>query len=148
MNFGNLNRSVALLANVGVLAGIIFLAIEIRQNNQLLTAEARQVALQNRSLTLERWAGDRELMALRLKATNNESLTTDELWRIESDFTALISRFEYDYDQYQAGLIPYLPMSGWKSIFARWPYMVALWGSQSDRFSMEFVQFVNMEILD
>ena len=42
MNLDNLNKSLTLFANVGVLAGIIFLAIEINQNTSVLRSEAYQ----------------------------------------------------------------------------------------------------------
>ena len=37
----DLAQTLNTLANVGVIAGIIFLAFELRQNNDLLTAQAR-----------------------------------------------------------------------------------------------------------
>ena len=36
----DLGQTVGILANLGVIAGILFLAIELRQNNQLLRVEA------------------------------------------------------------------------------------------------------------
>ncbi len=36
-----LGQTIAILANVGVIAGILFLAIELRQNNEALGLQAR-----------------------------------------------------------------------------------------------------------
>ena len=44
----NLGQTIGLLANLGVIAGIIFLAIELRQNNELLGAEVRSIRMENR----------------------------------------------------------------------------------------------------
>ena len=49
MDGDKLNRWVTLLANLGVIAGIVFLGIEIRQNNALLEAEAGYKSAQNRA---------------------------------------------------------------------------------------------------
>ena len=38
----DLGRTIGILANLGVIAGIIFLGVELRQNNELMEAEARR----------------------------------------------------------------------------------------------------------
>jgi hypothetical protein len=42
MNTDNLNRWLTLGANIGVLIGIIFLALELQQNNELLESQAQE----------------------------------------------------------------------------------------------------------
>ncbi len=37
----DLGQTITILANVGVIAGIVFLAVELRQNNTLMAAQAR-----------------------------------------------------------------------------------------------------------
>lgn len=41
MNFEKLNQWLSLLANIGVLLGIIFLAVEMRQNTAMMQAQTR-----------------------------------------------------------------------------------------------------------
>lgn len=41
MNYDNLNKWLAVLANIGVLAGIVFLSLEIDQSNRIAEREAR-----------------------------------------------------------------------------------------------------------
>ena len=43
----DLGQTITILANVGVIAGIVFLAIELRQNNEYMAANARYDLLQN-----------------------------------------------------------------------------------------------------
>ena len=38
-------QTIQILANVGVIAGIAFLAVELRQNNELLRSSSRQALL-------------------------------------------------------------------------------------------------------
>ena len=40
-------QTISILANVGVIAGIVFLGIELRQNNELMAAQARQASFEN-----------------------------------------------------------------------------------------------------
>ena len=41
----DLGQTITILANIGVIAGIVFLGLEIRQNNELMAAEARYKVL-------------------------------------------------------------------------------------------------------
>ena len=41
----DLGQAITILVNMGVIAGIVFLGIELRQNNELLSAEARATRL-------------------------------------------------------------------------------------------------------
>lgn len=41
MRFDKINQSLALLANLGVIAGIVFLAMEVQQNTSMMQAQTR-----------------------------------------------------------------------------------------------------------
>jgi ATP phosphoribosyltransferase regulatory subunit HisZ len=47
MNMEKLNHWLTLVANFGVIAGVVFLAYELRQNNELLEQGSRYSMLQN-----------------------------------------------------------------------------------------------------
>jgi hypothetical protein len=49
MNNSKLNDWMTLTANVAVLAGIVFLGLELQQNNELLRTQANLVLSQNRT---------------------------------------------------------------------------------------------------
>ena len=144
----DLGQIVSILANLGVIAGIVFLAIEIRQNNELLRSEARESQVESRAGSLERWAADGELMQLRLRASDGEQLTTAEEWRVAFDFSSIMTRLEHDYELYQRGRIEYVPVQGWASIFDRWPYMRSLWLGRRGNYSPEFVDFMEESVVN
>ena len=54
----DLGQTISVLAKLGVIAGIAFLATELKQNNELLRAEAEYNYLQNRLCNRERIAED------------------------------------------------------------------------------------------
>ena len=47
----NLSQVITILSNLGVIAGIFFLAVEMEQNNRLLDAQVSYNLLQNRTRT-------------------------------------------------------------------------------------------------
>ena len=49
----DLGQSIGILANLGVIAGIVFLGLELRQNNSLLAAQARYSLRQLRTDTAD-----------------------------------------------------------------------------------------------
>ena len=63
MNLDSLNKWLTLLANIGVIAGIAFLAIEINQNNKQLEIQSYQ-NWSNSAINLNMSLTDRELSAI------------------------------------------------------------------------------------
>ena len=59
MNLNNAEKWLSLIANFGVVAGIIFLAIEVRQNQELLERDYELARLDSMSLDLSRHAEHR-----------------------------------------------------------------------------------------
>ncbi len=74
----DLGQTIGILANVGVIAGIVFLGFELRQNNQFLGAEARYNLLQNRQAVHLMVIQDDNVAGLLVKAAGAEELTTIE----------------------------------------------------------------------
>ena len=58
----DVGQTIAILANVGVIAGIIFLAIEIGQNQAALDEQNTLTRLSGRDATLEYFSGFRKLL--------------------------------------------------------------------------------------
>ena len=48
----DLGQTAAVLANLGVIAGVLFLALELQQNNELIAAEGR---LNRSNQVIETW---------------------------------------------------------------------------------------------
>ena len=59
MNLDNANKWLSVIANFGVVAGIIFLGIEVRQNQELLERDYALARLDSASLDLSRHAANR-----------------------------------------------------------------------------------------
>mgnify|MGYP001816310501 FL=1 len=113
-----LGQFVAIGANVGVIAGLIFLAMEIRQNNRFLAAQARYSLRQYRSDIADslmlphvieathKWARDEEISPEEKSTGLMVAIKIVELW-------------EWQYGEYAAGMLQKseLPVGAWRLWF-------------------------------
>ncbi len=72
-----LGQTIGVLANFGVIAGIVFLAIEINQNNALLASEANVELFRNRV------SADERLGTAFIKGLDGQELTREERFILE-----------------------------------------------------------------
>jgi len=109
-----LNQWLTLFANIGVLVGIVFLAIEIDQNTENLEMN-RQVALTeayaNRSSTVQdaqvaaALSSDFGEIYVKWQRGGSEVLTESERFRVSSWETARVFRLESQYIMWEQGLL-------------------------------------------
>ena len=91
----DLGQFVQTLATVGVIAGIVFLAFELRQNNELMEAEARFNRLTVSREAYNILSTNGELAEIIVKANNNESLTEVEHFRFTSAYMRFLNNMEW-----------------------------------------------------
>ena len=93
MNKSELTSTVGVLANFGVLIGIVLLVAELRQNQALMRAQTRNnIAETAISLGFEQ-ATSSELLAVQLKATSGEVLTELENLRLTRPALRTVERW-------------------------------------------------------
>jgi hypothetical protein len=105
MNTDKLNRSLALLANIGVIAGIVFLAVEIRQNTEMLRSQTRD-SITEKQLALFGWmATSTENSRIRAQGNRSE-LDPDSPEAAQYDWmiAGTLRLWENEWYQYQRGL--------------------------------------------
>lgn len=150
MNVDQLNRWLTLLANVGVIAGIVFLGAELQQNNDLLTAQARAVRVQIQTDFL----GDMEQEAtaeLVAKAWRQEELTDAEEARVFWLGTRVLVAWEYVYGEYEEGMIAEsaLPADLWRTTFEEHiPRMCQTWERERTGASHSFVRWMEENVVN
>jgi hypothetical protein len=101
----NFVQVVSVLANLGVLAGIVFLAFELRQNNEQLAAQSRFNYYQQRIAQTRSLADDPQLIDLVLKSRSGELLTESEQVRVSQLISTLFVAWEFEYGEWERGLI-------------------------------------------
>ena len=147
-----LGQTITILANIGVIAGIVFLALELQQNNRLLSAQAEYNMLQNRQTRVI--TQDAELAEFWFKVNSGAELNGVERLRVDAYIVDALQNWEWEYAQYQAGDLDRddLPVTAWRNAFRgqglrrldRYP---VVWESLKAGFDPEFVEFIEESVI-
>ena len=143
-------QTIEIFANIGVIGGLILLAFELHQNNELLEAEANLVLSQNRISANELLATDDGLSQAFIDGLNGEQLSQLQTLKLERFYVAVFTRWEWEHEQFRRGLIDgqNLPVSDWRAIVRAWPNMAKFWEiEQHNGRSADFVQFMAENVL-
>jgi hypothetical protein len=74
----DLAQMISILANIGVIAGIVFLAIELRQNNESLAVQARLERESAMRVGVARGLGDPAYIGALAKSQRGDALSDEE----------------------------------------------------------------------
>ena len=105
MDARKLNRWLGVATNIGVIIGLVFLAIEIHQNSEMLkltSSRESTAALQN--VTIQQMQP--EIAEIIGKAYDNKQLSLSETITLEGFLMSYLFVLQEDFIDYQAGLFP------------------------------------------
>jgi len=105
MKTPNLGQTISTLANLGVIAGIIFLALELQQNNQLLRAEAIGAVLETRLNRQDLVLQGVDVAALIERNRTSDVLSPEDLERIRALRSSGFIGWQRDYFLFQEGIL-------------------------------------------
>lgn len=145
MTFDEINKWLGLIANIGVIAGIVFLGYELRQNNENLESQARYTIKESRSAMNSQIAHDPEFAAMLVKARIGELSPTEQV-QLDSFFRSNLANWEWDYEEYLRGRLD-LNVDLYKSFANAFPQIQVLWESSKASYRDEFQHFMDEEIL-
>jgi len=140
------------LANAGVIAGIIFLAMELRQNNELLQLEAKAILVENLQDGWYQIVSDPGLAEIFIKDRSNETLSEVEEMRLNAYWMGMLLRREWQFQHFPES------SNGWegmKRLFTSYGSLNRTWHGETsasraagkDSFSPEFVLFMEDQII-
>lgn len=151
MDTDKLNRWMTLIANIGVLIGIIFLAIEIRQNTEITRAQITQSRADTAILLASEWVNSDYLPGIYEKISLGEDLTFQENRRYRTWLRASLRNHQNNYLQYSQGFLgDYIPRStaiAVRGIISN-PHARSYWDEFKMGYSDEFIDFVNRALAD
>jgi len=138
---------VGVLANIGVIAGIVFLGIELRQNNDLLRAEARASRV-----TMSQGAFLPLMQSSDLVQALGPSLGDDrdiDTLLVTFYYQYILVGWEYSFFEVQFGALEEsaLPVNGWRGLFGLMPGLRAHYESRRETFRPQFVDFMDSQVL-
>ena len=100
MNLDSMNRWLTLAGNIGVLAGIIFLAFELQQNTVATQLEASS-GFQNSFSEIELFiAGNPEFTELLLKGRNDEEISDADALRLWVFYGNVLRQWQFTHFMY------------------------------------------------
>ena len=147
-NKEDLDRWLSLLASVGVIAGIVFLAIEIRQNTEMVRSQTRDSITEKQIAVFEWFATSSENNRIRV-AGDRLGLDPDSpeysqyAWMIAGN----LRLWENEWYQYQQGLFepeefePRIYI--WKQMIDHAPGIKKMWETQRGAYSPEFKALID-----
>jgi len=148
LDFG---QSVTVLANLGVIAGIVFLAVELRQNSQIVRAQSRAQISSESADHIMRRAEDPELVDIQLRANEGNELTPIEQERLNLMRQSTLRRWENIHYQYRQGLYSEEEFVGntsaWRDVLSNGSYR-QFWGNRRDQFSPDFAAELDRLVLE
>ncbi|MBT4519408.1 MAG: hypothetical protein HOC23_05330 [Halieaceae bacterium] len=118
MNVQKTNHWIALIANFGVIAGVVFLAFEIQQNNELLVQESRYSMLENQKDWKFFLNGNPEVAKLIYAPDTGELSEVDKLRRFDI-LNGLLLTWQWEWEQSQTGLFgdSQLPVEAFRTLW-------------------------------
>jgi hypothetical protein len=99
----NLTQAVEIIANIGVLCGIVFLALQIRQNNNELRAQSRFNYFQTRIGLSKELATNSELGRIAMKKASGDELSPQESYHSFLWAATVLTGWRYEFSEYKQG---------------------------------------------
>jgi hypothetical protein len=146
----DLGQAISILANVGVIAGIVFLAVEIRQNNDLLISQAGFAQLTAEIERRSRWIDNtNEFLDIALKKSAGEPLTPAENVRLRLHGQNVLDTFRWQYRELEAGRLPdgYIDLAAWRRVWRNTPSLREVFEDDRSELDPGFVQFIEAQIV-
>ena len=100
----DLGQAISILANVGVIAGIVFLAFEMRQNNELLGIELRNSQRDRQLSMVDIVLNNSDLDLLGVLAQPEDAISSSDRDKLVLLGIRLLIVYEQAFEEVQAGL--------------------------------------------
>jgi len=147
----DLGQTISIMANVGVIAGIAFLAVEMRQNNDLLRTQASfnrfSVERYRRTQIAENIGGLGEII---YKKSSGEVLSGLEEFRYGVAMADLLDSLRWQHSEMTAGRLPEnsINFRDWRAIFRVLPEISQRLRTDEESWDPAFNEFVKENIED
>ena len=115
----DVGQTITILANIGVIAGIFFLGIEIQQNTETLEMEMRFNQSERQTEVIEELVRSPHLATAVAKALNEEVLTREEDLILSAFALRVFTSWNWQFDELQRGNIPALNVTEWRRVVYR-----------------------------
>ena len=148
----DLGQAVQILANLGVIAGIVFLGLELQTNNELLDSQSRQARVNGaRQLNAAIYNGETGLGEIVVKAKSGVELTPREAIQLDRYLTSILLDWEYWYRDFADGILTEeeLRYGGWSRLYhdVLPPRIAEIWETMRPNSDANFVEFMEENVV-
>ena len=143
------DRTIQILANVGVIAGIVFLGLEMQQNNEALDIQARLEREGWHRAAMARRAQNPDLIRAMANARRGDELSDEDAIVLELEGQAVLIDWMLVFRLVDDGIIERssIPISVWRDIFQD-PGFSDVWTKTMHWYPEEFVEFMETNIVN
>lgn len=113
MDFSQLNEWLTLAANMGVLIGIIFIIVEIKQNTEVHKSDSRKALVSNDQASLLVALDNVDIFQ---KMGEPDELSQADQYRLSFIFAIDLRNREFEYFQYQSGSLDEKTWQSYKNL--------------------------------
>lgn len=147
MNWDAVNAIAQLVSSLGVIASLVYLAVQVRHNTRVTRLSAQDAATTAlREVTMP-FAENPELGRIwRVGLENLESLSPDEKGRFFHSAFQFLKAMETIHFHYIYGLMEEVIWRGWRNLYSHYlssPGLATYWQVRHDLFSEQFQEFVD-----
>jgi len=147
VNTDALHRWLTLASNIAVLIGVVFVAFEIRQNNDLMAAEAR---FNKVSVSRDAWqamAENGDYADVLVRARRGEELSETDEFRANASMMRYFVNMDWLYRELPKDSPEWNYMQQSLIVASANPLFLRVWAARKNYFSPAFVEWVEKEIL-
>jgi hypothetical protein len=150
----DLGQTVGILANLGVIAGIVFLGVELQQNNALLEAEARLAQAERGEEIFDDMIRNAEFAAAVSKLQSGEEFSPVERVQLTAFLSRLFRGWQWQYFEREYGSLDTINIETWRNgIRGRGAvransedFASSVWEANRGTLDPEFVRFVDENV--
>jgi hypothetical protein len=138
-----------IVAAVGILGSLVFLALEIRRNTNESRRQSTEDATSHRNGFVRLIATDSELAALVGHGLTGGGLSANQWFRFNMFFYAIFVEFELTRRQYESGDMDRDLWNAWLEAYRWWlqfPGVRKWWSTKPAGYTTVFREFVDVEI--
>jgi hypothetical protein len=151
MNTIDVGQAIQIVANIGVVASIVLLAFQLKQNNKLMAATAAGVSVAQTTSIWSTVIEQPEMAELLIKDRQNEAFTPAQEMRLNAYWIRSLFHTQYVFHETHRG--EWLG-KGWQTAFRSYGSLRRAWSgsgtgivmAHKDLFSPEFIKFMEANL--
>ena len=148
----DVGQVIAILANIGVITGIVFLAIEVRQNNLLIESENQFRSDESRAEAVEAVFSNPSLAVAIAKEKANQPLTAVEQLQLDAFNLRVLMGIQRNFFEWRRGMMPMPNAAGLRERFYEGGIeavpLVDFWDANKNELRPEFIEWVEETVFD